>query len=73
MGEFKRGYLPTSHGIHLFKNMCLKTKIERYMMEKTSYASTIRSIIYMMLCTRPYVPYALIITSRYQSNSGEGH
>jgi hypothetical protein len=25
-------------------------------------------IIYMILCTRPYISYALSITNRYQSN-----
>ena len=29
--------------------------------------------MYAMLCTRPYVSYALSITSRYQSDPGESH
>jgi len=38
-----------------------------------SYASAVGSIMYAMLCTRPDVSYALSVTSRYQSNLGEGH
>ena len=37
------------------------------------YASTIGSIMYAMLCTRPDVAYALSVTSRYQSNPREAH
>jgi hypothetical protein len=37
------------------------------------YASVIGSIIYVMLCTRPDVSYALSTTSRYESNYGESH
>ena len=42
-------------------------------MSMIPYASTIRSIMYAMLCTRPDVSYALSVTSRYQSNPGMGH
>lgn len=42
-------------------------------MERTYYVLTIGSIIYMILYIRPYVFYALIITSKYKSNPGEGH
>jgi hypothetical protein len=37
------------------------------------YASAIRSIIYVMLCTHPNVSYALSATSRYQLYYGEAH
>ena len=37
------------------------------------YASAIESIMYSMICTRPNVSYALSVTSRYQSDPGEGH
>ena len=42
-------------------------------MSKISYASAIGYIMYVMLCTRPDVSYALSMTSRYQSNLGESH
>ena len=49
------------------------TQDERDHMSKIPYASAIGSIMYVMLCTRPDVSYALSTTSRYQSNLGESH
>ena len=40
---------------------------------KILYISAIRFIMYAMLCTRPDMSYALSMTSRYQSDPGEGH
>ena len=37
------------------------------------YASAKGSIMYVMICTRPDVSYALSVTSRYQSKPSEGH
>ena len=42
-------------------------------MEKIPYTMDIRSIIYVMLCTRSDISYALSTTSRYKSNPGESH
>ncbi|KAG8489272.1 hypothetical protein CXB51_017288 [Gossypium anomalum] len=73
MEESKRGFLPMRHGISLSKEMCPLTPQERERMSKIPYASAIGSIMYAMLCTRPDVSYALIMTSRYQVDPGEGH
>ena len=73
MQDSKRGYLPMSHGITLSKSQCPNTKDEREQMSKIPYASVIGSIMYVMLCTKPDVSYALSITSRYQSDPGESH
>jgi hypothetical protein len=37
------------------------------------YASAIGSIMYAMVCTRPYTSYALSVSSRYQSDPGMAH
>ena len=37
------------------------------------YASTVGSLMYAMLCTRPNIYYAVGIVSHYQSNPGMGH
>ena len=73
MEESKRGYLPISQGIHFSKKMCPKTSEERERMNSIPYASTVGSIMYAMLCTKPDVAYALDIVSRYQADSGEDH
>ena len=62
-----------SHGVHLSKDMSLKTQEEREHMDRISYASMIGFIMHTMLCTRPDVSHALSITSRYQVNPGEKH
>ena len=65
MEASKRGYLPASHGIRLSKKMCPKTPEERKRMNEISYALTVGSIMYAMLCTRPDVAYALGVVSRF--------
>ncbi|KAL5577959.1 hypothetical protein UlMin_019658 [Ulmus minor] len=42
-------------------------------MEKIPYASTVGSLMYAMLCTRPDICYAVGIVSRYQSNPRPNH
>ncbi|KAK8523044.1 hypothetical protein V6N12_073755 [Hibiscus sabdariffa] len=73
MEESKRGFLPMRHGISLSKEMCPSTPQERERMSQIPYASTIGSIMYAMIGTRPDLSYALSMTSRYQANPGEGH
>ena len=42
-------------------------------MSRIPYASAIESLIYVMLCTRPDITFAMSVMSRYQSNSDEEH
>ncbi|KAK8621887.1 hypothetical protein V6N13_097515 [Hibiscus sabdariffa] len=53
--------------------MCHSTPQERERMSQIPYASAIGSTMYAMICSRPDLSYALSMTSRYQSNPGEGH
>ena len=73
MDGSKRDYLLMSQGIHLFKRMSPKTPEERNRISFIPYASTVGSIRYAMLCTRPDVAYALGIVSRFQADPGEDH
>ena len=73
MQEAKRGFVPMSHGIVISKGNCPKSIDDKDRIKKVPYASTIGSIMYGMICTCPDVSYALSMTSRYQSNPGEGH
>ena len=73
MEESKKGFLPMSHEVHVFKDMYPRTHKERGRMDGIPYASAIGSIIYAMLCTRPDVSYALSITNIYQANPGGKH
>ena len=69
----KKGFVPIVYRKHPSKSMCPKTLEEKEHMKHIPYASAIGSIMYVMLCTRPDVPFALSVTSRYQSNYGEEH
>ena len=42
-------------------------------MNEISYSSTVGSIMYAMLCTKPDVAYALGIASRFQANLRKDH
>ena len=68
MENTKKGFLPMSHGTTLSRNQCPKTVDERVQMNGVPDASTIRSIMYAIICTRPDVSYALSVSSRYQSD-----
>jgi ATP-binding cassette subfamily B (MDR/TAP) protein 1 len=73
MEEPKKGFLPMSYDIHLSKTQCPSTTHERERMSRILYASAIRSIMYAMICTHLDILYAHSVTSRYQSDLGEGH
>jgi hypothetical protein len=62
-----------NHGAQLSKTQYPLTTDERSIMSRVPYASTISSIMYAMLCTRPDVSYAWSVTSRYQVNPGLEH
>ena len=73
MLDSKRGLLPFRHGVHLSKGMSPKIAEEMEQMAKVPYTSAIGSLIYVMLCTRPDITYAISVTSRFQSNLGLEH
>ena len=73
MQNSKRGFLPMCHGISLSKIQCPKMQDERDRMSKISYTFAIGSIMYVMLCTRSDVSYALSMTSKYQLDPDESH
>ena len=73
MKNSKRGLLPFRHGIRLFKMMYPITSEEVQRMSKILYASTIGSLIYVMLCIRLDIVLVMSVMSRYQSNPDEEH
>ena len=73
MEQSKRGFIPMSHGVSLFKKNSPKTEAEKAVMNKVPYASAVGSIMYAVRCTRHDVAFAQNLTSRYQQNPGELH
>lgn len=73
MNDSKKVFIPMSHGVTLSKTQCASSPDEQERMSRVPYALAIGSIKYAMLCTRPDILYALCVTSKYQSNSADGH
>ncbi|KAL4038590.1 hypothetical protein IC575_002212 [Cucumis melo] len=73
MQNSKKGLLPFRHEVHLSKEQCPKTPQEVEDMRHIPYVSAVGSLMYVMLCTRPDICYAVGIVSRYQSNPGLDH
>ena len=73
MQNSKKELLPFRHGVPLSDDQRLKTQEEENMMRQVPYASTVGSLMYAMLCTRPDIYYSVGMVSRYQSNPGPKH
>ena len=73
MKASKRSYLSASYGIQLSKKIYPKTSKERKKMNEIPYTSVVGSIMYVMLCIRPDVAYALGVASRFQADSEKDH
>ena len=73
MDQAKKGFLPVLQGVKLSQTQCPTTAEDREKMKDVPYASSIGSIMYAMLCTRPDVCLAISLAGRYQSNPGVDH
>ena len=73
MDQSKKGYLPVLKGVRLSTAQCPTTAEDIEKMKDVPYASTIGSIMYVMLCTRPDVCLAISLAGRYQSNPSKEH
>ena len=73
MESSKKGNVPIHHSVKLSKSQCHGSSQEHDQMSRVPYVSTIGSILYAMICTRPDVSYALRMVSRYQDNPGLSH
>ena len=54
--------------LKLTKEMCPKTQEEEDKISKVPYASTIGSLMYAMVCTRPDIAHVVGVISRYMSH-----
>ena len=64
---------PIRKGDKLSLNQCLKNDLEKESMKNIPYASTVGSLMYAQVCTRPDIAYAVGVLRRYQSNPGMDH
>ena len=56
---------PLPGHLKLTKEMCPKKQEEEDKMYKVPYASTVRSLIYAIVCTRPDIAHVVGVFSRY--------
>ena len=63
MQNTKKKLLPFRHGVPLSNDQRLKTSEEEKMMRQTRYASTMGSLMYVMLCTRLDICYSIGMVS----------
>jgi hypothetical protein len=64
---------PLEKHFKLTKKMCPQTQEEREYMSRVPYSSTIGSLMYVMVCTRPDIAHAVGVASRYMNNLGKEH
>jgi ATP-binding cassette subfamily B (MDR/TAP) protein 1 len=57
----------------LSKEQYPSSKVEKEAMSKVPYQSTMGSLMYAMVCTRPDIAYAVGVVSRFMTNPGESH
>ncbi|KAH9779098.1 Integrase catalytic domain-containing protein [Citrus sinensis] len=64
---------PLPVNFKLSSSMCPSNEAERKEMSRVPYASTVRSLMLTMICTRPDIAQAVGAVSRYMANPGGEH
>ena len=64
---------PLAIHLNISKEMCPKTQEEIEYISKVPYSSIVGSLMYGMVCTRPYIAHAMGVVSRYMNNLGKEH
>jgi hypothetical protein len=64
---------PLAIHFKITKEMCPKTQEDIEYMSKVPYSSTVGSLMYAMVCTRPDIAHAVGVVSRYMNNPGKEH
>ena len=64
---------PLATGVQLSKSDAPQTEEEKGEMLSYPYRSLVGSLMYLMLCTRPDIAYALGVLARFGANHGMAH
>ena len=67
------GDTPVSNGDKFSLNQCPKNELERKGMQKIPYASTVGSLMYAQVCTRPDITFIVGMLDKYLSIPGMDH
>ena len=73
MNEAKPVSTPLGSHFKLSKEQSLKKEEEKDHMSKVPYASTISSLMYAMVCTKPDIAHEVGVVSRFMSRPGKQH
>ena len=73
MQDYKPGDTPVAKGDKFSLKQCPNNAFEKKEMEKIPYASTVGSLMYAQVCTRPDIAYIVGVLGRYLSNPGMDH
>jgi hypothetical protein len=65
--------VPIPIGLNLSTDQCPKKQEEEEDMSHIPYASAVGSLMYAMVCTRPYIAHAVGFLSSYMSKPGKKH
>ncbi|KAE8662818.1 hypothetical protein F3Y22_tig00113124pilonHSYRG00138 [Hibiscus syriacus] len=64
---------PLPINFKLSSSMSHSSEEERMKMSRVPYASAVRSLMFVMICTRPDIAQAVGVVSRYMANPGKEH
>ncbi|KAE8687107.1 cytochrome P450 71A9-like [Hibiscus syriacus] len=73
MQDCKPIYTPLPINFKLSSNMSPSSEEEMMEMSRVSYVSAVGSLMFAMICTRPYIAQAVGVLSRYMANPGKEH
>ncbi|KAL8469102.1 hypothetical protein ACS0TY_032080 [Phlomoides rotata] len=73
MNQSKSVSTPFGQHLKLSMQQCPKSENDRSLMNKISYASSVGSLMYAMVCCTPDLTHAMSIVSRYMSDPGRPH
>ena len=65
--------VPLGGHFKLSKALAPTTENEKALMSEVLYASAVCNLIYVTVCTRPYITQAASIVNRYMSNPEKEH
>ncbi|XP_068638422.1 secreted RxLR effector protein 161-like [Aristolochia californica] len=73
MNDCSPSLAPIAKGDRFNLNQCLKNDLEREQMKDIPYASTVGSLMYVQVSTRPDITFLIGMLGRYQSDPGLHH
>ena len=64
---------PIVKGDRFNLEQCPKNDLEREQIKNIPYVSTVGSLMYAQVCTRPNIAFVVLMLGRYQNNPGIDH